>query len=149
MKKILFLLLTVLCLGNVARADSYTIDRDKLPIQAREMLDEYFPKAKIGMIKVDKHLLKKTDYDVKLVNGTKIEFNNAGKWTSVDCKKRQVPDALVMKPIRNYVKKNGNGAFIVKIENKVSGYEVELSDGVEMKFNKLGILTRVEIDDND
>ena len=37
------------------------------------MITTYFPKAKISMIKVDKHLLKKTDYDVKLVNGTKIE----------------------------------------------------------------------------
>ena len=99
------------------------------------------------MIKVDRHLLKKTDYDVKLVNGTKIEFNNAGKWTSVDCKTRQVPDGLVMKSIRNYVAKNGNGAFIVKVEKKLKGYEIELSDGVEMKFNLLGKLTHVEVDD--
>lgn len=147
MKKLLFILMALLCVGGAAWADSYTINRDKLPEQAREMLDTYFPKAKIGMIKVDKHLLKKTDYDVKLVNGTKIEFNNAGKWTSVDCKNRQVPDGLVMKTIRNYVKKNGNGAFITKIENKLSGYEIELSDGVEMKFNKLGILTHIEVDD--
>lgn len=147
MKKFLFFLMALLCLGGAAKADSYTIDRDKLPVKAREMIEEYFPKAKIGMIKVDKHLLKKTDYDVKLVNGTKIEFNNAGKWTSVDCKNRQVPDGLVMRSIRNYVKKNCNGAFITKIENKLSGYEIELSDGVEMKFNKLGVLTHTEVDD--
>ncbi len=147
MKKFLFFLMALLCLGGAAKADSYTIDRDKLPVKAREMIEEYFPKAKIGMIKVDKHLFKKTDYDVKLVNGTKIEFNNAGKWTSVDCKNRQVPDGLVMRTIHNYVKKNCNGAFITKIENKLSGYEIELSDGVEMKFNKLGKLTHTEVDD--
>lgn len=147
MKKFLLFLMALLCLGGAAKADSYTIDRDKLPVKAREMIEEYFPKAKIGMIKVDKHLFKKTDYDVKLVNGTKIEFNNAGKWTSVDCKNRQVPDGLVMRTIHNYVKKNCNGAFITKIENKLSGYEIELSDGVEMKFNKLGKLTHTEVDD--
>ncbi len=147
MKKFLFFLMALLCLGGAAKADSYTIDRDKLPVKAREMIEEYFPKAKIGMIKVDKHLFKKTDYDVKLVNGTKIEFNNSGKWTSVDCKNRQVPDGLVMRTIHNYVKKNCNGAFITKIENKLSGYEIELSDGVEMKFNKLGKLTHTEVDD--
>ena len=59
------------------------------------MLDEHFPKAKVSMIKVDKHLLKKTDYDVKLTNGTKIEFSNKGSWTSVNCGKREVPEALV------------------------------------------------------
>ncbi|MEZ3564293.1 MAG: PepSY-like domain-containing protein [Duncaniella sp.] len=147
MKKFLLFLMALLCLGGAAKADSYNIDRDKLPVKAREMIEEYFPKAKIGMIKVDKHLFKKTDYDVKLVNGTKIEFNNAGKWTSVDCKNRQVPDGLVMRTIHNYVKKNCNGAFITKIENKLSGYEIELSDGVEMKFNKLGKLTHTEVDD--
>lgn len=147
MKKFLLFLMALLCLGGAAKADSYNIDRDKLPVKAREMIEEYFPKAKIGMIKVDKHLFKKTDYDVKLVNGTKIEFNNSGKWTSVDCKNRQVPDGLVMRTIHNYVKKNCNGAFITKIENKLSGYEIELSDGVEMKFNKLGKLTHTEVDD--
>ena len=58
------------------------------------------------MIKVDKHLLKKTDYDVKLVNGTKIEFNNAGEWTSIDCKKKSVPAELVPKHIRRKVAKD-------------------------------------------
>ena len=42
-------------------------DRDDLPVTAQEMITTYFPKAKISMIKVDKHLLKKIDYDVKLV----------------------------------------------------------------------------------
>lgn len=147
MRRILFALLAIVATFGTMRADKYTIDRSQLPDQAREMLEKYFPKAKVGMIKVDRHLLKKTDYDVKLVNGTKIEFNNAGKWTSVDCKNRQVPDGLVMKAIRNYVAKNGNGAFITKIENKLSGYEIELSDGVELKFNKLGKLTGTKIDD--
>ncbi len=147
MRRILLALLAVMATFGTIRADKYTIDRSNLPQQAQDMLTEYFPKAKVGMIKVDKHLLKKTDYDVRLVNGTKIEFNNAGKWTSVDCKNKPVPDKLVMKKIRNYVTKNCNGAFITKIENKLSGYELELSDGVELKFNKLGILTGTKLDD--
>lgn len=147
-KLLLFLLLTVMA-GGVAHAfiDKYTIDRKDLPDQAREMLDEYFPKAKVGMIKVDRHLLKKTDYDVRLVNGTTIEFTNAGKWTSVDCKKREVPEGLVPKSIRNYVSKNGNGAKIVSIKKKVSGYEIGLSDGVEMTFNLLGQFKGVKIEE--
>lgn len=147
MKKFLIALIAVISVCGVARADKYIIDREQLPEPAREMLAKYFPKAKIGMIKVDRHVLKKTDYDVKLVNGTKIEFDNAGKWTSVDCKTREVPEGLVMKAIRNYVANNGNGAFIVKVEKKLKGYEIELSDGVEMKFNHLGTLTHVEVDD--
>ena len=96
MKKIITLLVVFLATVAVARADKYTIKRDALPEAAQEMLTTYFPKAKVSLIKVDRHLLKKTDYDVKLVNGTKIEFNNAGKWTSVDCKTRELPDGLLL-----------------------------------------------------
>lgn len=140
MRKILLLLVMIIASTGVSYAffDSYTISRDKLPEKAREMLDEHFPKAKVSMIKVDKHLLKKTDYDVKLTNGTKIEFSNAGKWTSVDCKKREVPEKLVPRTIRNHVGKNYSEATIVKIVKKSAGYEIGLSDGSQLKYNLLG-----------
>lgn len=149
MKKILIALLLIICGAGAASAfiDSYVIDRKNLPEQAQQMLSEYFPKAKVSLIKVDRHLLKKTDYDVKLVNGTKIEFTNAGKWKSVDCKTREVPEGLVTKPIRNYIKKNFPDVKIVKIEKKSGGYEISLSDGVELKFNLLGQFKSMEMDD--
>ncbi len=149
MKKLILFLLLVLTAGGAAHAifDQYTISRDKLPQEAQEMLKEYFPKAKVGMIKVDKHLLKKTDYDVRLVNGTTIEFSNAGKWTSVDCKTREVPEGLVPKTIRNYVKKNGNGAKIVSIVKKTTSFEVGLSDGVVMIFSRLGQFKSVKLEE--
>ncbi len=145
MKKLLLLIMMVVTTIGSAYAiiDKYTIDRDDLPEEAQNMLKEYFPKAKVGMIKVDKHLLKKTDYDVRLVNGTTIEFNNKGKWTSVDCKNREVPEGLILKPIRNHVKKNYPDTKIVKIEKKSSGYEIKLSDGVKLEYNLLGILKKV------
>lgn len=146
--RILFLLaFMAAALTNVRAFDKYTIDRDELPQPAQEFLNEHFPKAKVSMIKVDKHLLKKTDYDVKLTNGTKIEFNNSGKWTSVDCKTKEVPQKLILKAIRNYVSKNFPQTFITSIEKKTSGYEIELNDGVELKFNPLGGFKSMKMDD--
>ena len=148
MKKTLIALLMAVVTAVTASAfDKYTINREELPQPAREFLDEHFPKAKVSMIKVDKHLLKKTDYDVKLVNGTKIEFSNSGKWTSVDCKSREVPQAILLKAIRNYVKKNFPGTFVTSVEKKSSGYEVELNDGIELKFNLLGGFKSMKMDD--
>ena len=139
LNRILFLLAFMAAALTNARAfDKYTIDRDELPQPAQEFLNEHFPKAKVSMIKVDKHLLKKTDYDVKLTNGTKIEFDNSGKWTSVDCKTREVPEGLVMKAIRTYVKKNFADVKIVKIVKKTTSFEITLSDGVGLKFSRLG-----------
>lgn len=146
MKKIILTLLLIVTGFGAANADKYTIDRSQLPESAQQFLTKYFPKSKVGMIKVDRHLLKKTDYDVKLVNGTKIEFNNAGKWTSVDCKTREVPQDLILKPIRNYVAKNFPDVKIVKIEKDFVGFDIELSDGVEVKFDRLGNFKSVDMD---
>lgn len=127
--------------------DKYTIDRNDLPEAAQNFLKDYFPKSKVGMVKTDKHLLKKTDYDVKLVNGTKVEFNNAGKWTAVDCKTREVPEGIIPKSIRTYVRKNFPEVKIVRIKKTTSKYEVGLSDDVELTFNLLGQFKGMKMDD--
>ncbi|MDE6017351.1 MAG: PepSY-like domain-containing protein [Muribaculaceae bacterium] len=148
MKKYVLLMVAVICCFMSGYAfDKYSIDRNDLPEAAQSFLKEFFPKAKVGLVKTDKHLLKKTDYDVKLVNGTKIEFNNSGKWTSVDCKTREVPEGIIPKPIRTYVKKNFPDVKIVKIEKTSTKYEVELSDDVELTFNLLGQFKSMKIDD--
>ena len=140
MIKKLFLTFIVMFLSfGAAHAifDKYTLNREQLPETAREMLDEHFPKALVSMIKVDKHLLKKTDYDVKLLNGTKIEFSNSGAWRSVDCGSKEVPEGLVHKTIRSYVSKNYSGAKIVSITKRNAGYDVGLSVGKTLRFNAL------------
>lgn len=103
------------------------------------MLAEHFPKAKVSMIKVDRHLLKRTDYDVKLTNGTKIEFSNKGRWTHVDCKKKSVPESLVPAAIRNSVSKKYSGQKIVRISRSSLYYVVGLANGRELKYDRLGI----------
>ena len=147
MKKFLLLFVMGFATVALARADKYTIDRDALPETAQTMLKEYFPKAKVGMIKVDRHLLKKTDYDVRLINGTTIEFNNAGKGTSVNCKTREVPEGLIPRAIRNHVSKNYKDVKIVSIKKKSSGYEIGLSDGVMLKYGLLGQFKGIKLED--
>ncbi|MDO4320849.1 MAG: PepSY-like domain-containing protein [Bacteroidales bacterium] len=149
MKKLLFLLIAVIISTASAHAfiDSYSINRDKLPEEAQQMLTEYFPKAKVSLIKIDRHLLKKTDFDVRLTNGTTIEFTNKGKWTSVDCGSKAVPESLVPKTIRNYVAKNFSGVAIVSIRKRNAGYDIGLSDQVMLRFNLLGQFKGVSMED--
>lgn len=148
MKKILFILLAVILSASSAFAfiDSYTIKRENLPEEAQQMLAEYFPKAKVSLIKVDRHLLKKTDYDVRLTNGTTIEFSNKGKWTSVDCGKKAVPEALIPQTIRKYVANNYSGVEIVSIRKRNAGYDIGLSDDIELRFNLLGQFKGVKME---
>lgn len=149
MKKILCCLVLLLCGCTAAFAifDSYTIDRDKLPEEAQNFLREHFGNARVSMIKVDKHLLRKTDYDVRMVNGTKIEFNNSGRWTSVDCGTRTVPEGIVPSTIRRYIRRNYADVSIVSIWRKSPGYHVGLSDGVILKFTLLGQFKGVKMEE--
>lgn len=132
-------LLMVISACSKLPIDKYSISRNELPEDARAMLDEYFPKAKVSMIKVDRHMLKRTDYDVKLTNGTKIEFSNKGRWTSVDCGKKSVPESLVPKAIRNSVAKKYSGEKIVSISRSSLYYIIGLSNGKDLKYDMLGI----------
>ena len=133
------LMLIVISATAALPFDKYSINRKDLPEAAQEMLDEHFPKGKVSMIKVDRHLLKRTDYDVKLTNGTKIEFSNKGRWTHVDCNKKSVPESLVPKSIRNSVAKKYDGQKIVRISRSSLYYTVGLSNGKELKYDRLGI----------
>lgn len=133
------LMLIVISATAALPFDKYSINRKDLPEAAQEMLDEHFPKGKVSMIKVDRHLLKRTDYDVKLTNGTKIEFSNKGRWTHVDCNKKSVPESLVPKSIRNSVAKKYSGQKIVRISRSSLYYTVGLSNGKELKYDRLGI----------
>lgn len=147
LKFILPLLLALIVCALPARADKYSINRADLPETAQKFLTDYFPKSRVSMVKTDKHLLRKTDYDVKLVDGTKIDFNSKGEWTSVDRKTKEVPSGLILKPIRNYISKNFPETYVVKIEKKTLSYEIELNDGIELKFDRLGTFKSVKMDD--
>lgn len=149
MKRLLLTLMAIVMTvaASYAFIDSYTINRDKLPEEAQNMLTEYFPKAKISLIKIDRHLLKKTDYDVRLTNGTSIEFSNKGKWKSVNCGKKTVPESLIPKAIRNYISKNYPDVTIVSIYKKSGGYEIGLSDNIVIKFNLLYQFKGVKMQD--
>lgn len=134
----LIMTLAAACSSNAGIFDKYSINREDLPEQAREMLDEHFPKKKVSMVKTDKHLLKKSDYDVKLTDGTKIEFNSKGAWTSVDCGKKAVPETLLKSSMKRYVSKNHPDATIVAISKSTLSYELTLDSGHLLKFTLLG-----------
>ncbi len=138
MKQMKLLLLGIVCMmmPTANYADGRMIEANQLPEAARTFVQDQFPGQKIVYAEVE-GTLKKT-YDVKLADGTEVEFDSKGKWDNVDCKKKAVPAALVPKAIAEYVKTNYEGTVIVKIDKERFGYEIELSNGFDLKFNKKG-----------
>ena len=84
------------------------------------------------------------DCDVTLSDYTQIGFdgNLFGKleWDEVDCRHASlsttVPDALVPVEISNYVSRIHRGQTITKIAKDNRGWDIELSNGIEIEFDK-------------
>ena len=84
-------------------------------------------------------------YEVLLTNGTKIKFDKRGHWDKVKCKNHNVPAPLIPTTINKFVRAYYPTTSIVKIDKERYGYKVELSNDLELKFNKSGLL--ISIDD--
>ena len=76
------------------------------------------------------------NYDVVMQNGTKLEFDKKGNVTEIDCKQGAVPEKLIPQAIYTYLQENHSGQTVRKIEFNKNEYEVELSNGLDITFNK-------------
>lgn len=131
------LLVAGISLAACAR-DSYSHDVNTLPAAARTVLKNNF-KSDVSLIKIDKDFGRVKEYEVVLTNGSEITFDRSGNWKDIETSASQaVPDKMVPQGIRNWVKTNQKNSRIVGIERNRGGYDVELSNGVEVKFNKNG-----------
>lgn len=119
------------------------ITADKLPATAQTFIKEYFPGSDISYAKKDKELTK-TTYEVVLQDGTEIDFDSKGQWDKVDCKRAAVPAMLIPDAIATYVQTNFPGQTIVKIDKELFGYEIELLNDLELKFDKNGRLVNID-----
>ena len=116
---------------------------DKLPAAIQSFLKEYFPEMTVSYVKKDSEFAQ-TTYEVVLQDGTEIEFDSKGQWDNIDCKRAAVPAALIPAAIAEYVQQSFPGQFIVKIDKETFGHEIELSNGLELKFDKKGKLVNVD-----
>ena len=83
--------------------------------------------------------------DVVLADGTQIDFDTDDVWDKVACTlANPVPTALIPAPIVAHIQANFPDAMITKIDKEHYGYEVELANGLELKFNKQGVLTEMD-----
>lgn len=124
--------------------DEYSRDVNVLPAAAKTILKNNF-KSAVNHIKIDRELGMIKDYTVVLSDGTEVEFDKNGNWKEIEVgAKKSVPANMIPKGIIDYVKANQKGARIVGVEKIHGGYEVELSNGVDMKFNSEGVFKKYD-----
>ncbi|AHF91656.1 hypothetical protein OPIT5_16975 [Opitutaceae bacterium TAV5] len=134
-KLAILLLAAAACIGTPATASArdIIIPADSLPQAARNFIATHFPGAAIFRAERDDD-----SYDVYLNNNIEIEFTLAGEWDNIDGNGRALPDSVIPAGILAYVRANYPSAFVVEIDRERSGYEIELSDRRELKFDKNG-----------
>lgn len=114
-----------------------------LPQPITDFLQQQFPGATVAYVETDNEH-GGLEYDVTLNDGTEVDFDPANQWEQVDCKVKAVPAALVPPAIASYVKANYQGLPITKIDRKRYGYEIELSNGLDLNFNPNGQFTGID-----
>ena len=140
MKRIFRILMIAICCmvscNMVANAgNDKPIAVNALPVKAQTLLNNHFNGQKVMLAKIESGVVSR-NYDVVLQNGTKLEFDKKGNLTEIDSKQGIVPSQLIPQPIKNYLKENYKGAAVRKIELNTKEYEVELTNGIDLTFNR-------------
>lgn len=146
MKKSIILTLAVMFLGVAAvYADNDRhVEVNQLPEAAREFLTKYFPDREISYARMERDIVE-VKYEVVLVDGSSVEFRRNGEWKDVDCKYSALPEGIVPAMLSKAVASRYPNAKIVKIDRDSRDYELELDNGLDMRFDLRGNL--LEIDD--
>ena len=140
MKRIMrIVMIAIFCMMSfniVANAgNDKPINVNELPAKAQTLLSKHFKGQKVMLATIESGVVSRS-YDVVLRNGTKLEFDKKGNLTEIDCKQGIVPSQLIPQPIKNYLKENYRGKTVRKIELNKKEYEVELTNGIDLTFNK-------------
>lgn len=137
MKKLTMFLAGLFLLTSATTAfasDDRPIEVSQLPAAAQQFIKTHFQGVEVSYAKEDSEYFSKS-YDVVFVNGNKVEFAKDGMWKDVDCKYSEVPAGIVPAKIREYVAKHHAGQKIVSIDRDKRDYEIELGNGIDLKFD--------------
>ena len=137
MKKFFTLMLITIVASLSAMVYAGTpIKQTELPKAAQTFLCKHFPGDEV--LKAEKEQGRRgMEYEVDLSSGAEVDFQENGDWKEVKAARgNAVPTAIIPTAIAKYVSTNFNGQSIVEISRKRGGYEVELSNGTELKLTE-------------
>ena len=121
--------------GTIARADK-PVSKSQLPQQARTFLATHYSDRPVSCATIDSGVFE-TTYDVALDDGTKLEFARNGEWTEIKSPRGgHIPASAVPSKIADYVGRNYPKAKVRQMEMDGRNCEVELTNGVEITFNR-------------
>lgn len=138
MKKIKMMIVALVCLTMQSVncfAGNELVSATELPTPAIEFLAQHFGEFDITTVEKSKVGMR-TQYIVTMNDGTAVTFKKNGRWQKVNSVESGVPSQLVPESVATYVSHNYPGKKIMQITQNMMGYDVELSNHVELSFNQ-------------
>ena len=143
MRSVIVLGICVLVLMMSGCSDKPVIP-EQLPVPVKTFIQQTYPGEAITFAQKDLELTG-WKYEIFLVDGTHIEFDTDNMWDKIESPvTRPVPQQLIPAPVAAHLQANFPGAVVTKIDKERNGYEIELANGMELKYNKQGVLREMD-----
>jgi hypothetical protein len=122
------------------------IQENELPAVSRTFIETHFADVEITAIVKEREGLD-TDYTVYLANGFDIDFTKSGEWDDVDGHSLTVPEsilALLPQTLLQHIVKTFPTLSIIEVNRERYGYEIGLSNDMDLKFDSNGRFTGID-----
>lgn len=136
MKKIFFAAAILFAALFTAKADNNErpVTLDKLPAPAQEFLKANFSDLTFAYA-VEEVGFFGNEYEVYYTDRTQVEFDSKGEWTKIERAYEALPESLVPVKIMDFIKQHQPQAKVKSMDRDKRDIEVELTSGVELKFD--------------
>jgi hypothetical protein len=122
------------------------IEVSELPKPAQEFLQKHFSNTSVDIAKKDAEHGEK-GYEVKLKDGTEVEFWKDGSYREVDGGDKPIPTDFIPQSVKDYVAKNHPNEKITHIDYGHKDLDVDLTNKIDLEFTKEGKILKDKKDD--
>ena len=113
-----------------------------MPQAAQAFLATHFSNTDVALAIKDGN-----EYEIRMENGWELEFDNKGQWEKIDCQRDAIPASVTStlpETIVSYLSSNFENAFVTEISKDRSGYDIELSNGLDLEFTSKARFKRID-----
>lgn len=133
----------VFALGLTVSAQDKMISFEELPASVKTFVSNHFSKENVASVVLDRGLIS-DEYSIFMNDGTQVEFDSKGQWTEMKSSANEVLKKFIPAKISDYISQKYPSVLIKEIKNKRNNFEVELSNGLDLVFDKKGQFLRFE-----
>lgn len=129
---------------SLSSAQNKSADLQQLPEKSQSFIQAHFSNLEVMRVKVKTKRDQVEKYKVKMSGREKIEFDGNGDFYKIDMQCGKVPASLLSSSIKTYVSQHYPDLYITQLKFKKRYDEIELSNGLELEFDKNGRFLRID-----